>query len=267
MKSSGFKLSVEETAYAMSILGGNDIATGLMLALFGERPKLEMEGRLLAAGHSLVARGLLDLSHKSIRDRLSSELVEMLEVILQSETKFVRCSNVVDGIEDVMSVYRMGDAFLVQQVTDNVVYDLQQIASVNKLHERIIAFFGILSNPSLGLNDVRATFPVSVLEQLRELVHQGQNDKAVQLLLENNVPQKLVDDIVMDISIEHKRGSVICVESQSGKLKSEHGFLLLKTDERFWLFSLTQDDIPHLEVYKGNTDTFSRLMTELLRNI
>ena len=56
MPTQQFNLAVEEVAYAMGVLGGSETAHGFLASLLGERPKKEIEGRLLAASHSLVSR-------------------------------------------------------------------------------------------------------------------------------------------------------------------------------------------------------------------
>jgi hypothetical protein len=56
-----YTLSIEEVSYLMGIIGGAEIAGGFLVSTLGKLSKETLNAKLLAAGHSLVARGVLDI--------------------------------------------------------------------------------------------------------------------------------------------------------------------------------------------------------------
>jgi len=69
-----FRLSPEELALAMSMVGNADVAKGLLVSQFGVMDAAQMQERLFAAGHSLIAKSLLSVDTASGQTHLDEAL-------------------------------------------------------------------------------------------------------------------------------------------------------------------------------------------------
>ena len=84
MKKSDFVLSVEEVSLVISIVGRPEVAHGLMAAQLGDMQEEEARARLLAAGHSLMARGWLTMDSQATM-RLADPLARIARILSRAD--------------------------------------------------------------------------------------------------------------------------------------------------------------------------------------
>ena len=261
MSSKKYILAIEELAYAMGVLGGTDTAVGFLLAILGERPRLETEGRLLAASHALVARGLLDFDAKTGEKWLKDNFKQAVQTMMQNDFS-LRCSRMTDERETNLNLYVAGDTLMMHSLHREIVSQLEMIRDWEAARHRCFTFFQFPQNHHKASGLV-ATFPADLVDKLRaEASTRTVNDMAEELMT-YGLGQEAAAQFAHDIKQQDYRGSVIKIEMSEGQMVSNQGFLTLAAGDRYWLMDIEPSTPPQIHLYPGNAETWNRLFTAL----
>jgi|GEM_PF-6780275 len=264
MPSTKYVLAVEELAYAMGVLGGTDTATGFLLAILGERPRLETEGRLLAASHALVARGFLDFNAETEKKWLEKNLEDAIKPMLQNDFS-LRCSETTEVGEEVLTFYIMEDKVTRHHLQRSVVSVIETLPGWETVVEQLIAFFELFTDN--GGDDLVATIPASLLESLQRNALNDADHEARSELEKYGVPESEAVAIIEAMKQSAYRGSVVKLELENDRTISDKGFLLLKGQNLAWLFVIEADDKPMMSIYRGTKKNFQQQLDSLTSSL
>jgi len=259
-----FQLSIEELAFAMGILGGADVSSGFLMATLGERSRQEIEGRLLAASHSLISRGYLDFDLESQTKRLDKALSNVVNVLLQNDYS-IRCSRSAKGVEQVLNYFIRGRTIVEHRIVKEVVCRLELIPNTRAVVERSGDFFSITRRAKAGdRSEAVGTIPVSLLEQAKEGAFDLSREQVAALFMDAGLSADTAKKLAEDFSEPEYRGSIIRIENENGQMISNWGLLLLKGPHRFWILEIVPHDPPMVKVYPGTyqqyRDSFQMLL-------
>lgn len=255
---SSIQLCVEELCLALGMIGKPEVGKSLLYMAAGEISAVEEQGRLLAAGHSLLARNLL-----MIRDgqtQLVDELKRELFVLVDND--FIIQYNRKVGNADQTLAYFVKDKAIVQQsIEQGVVYRLSASADRANIITGGIEYFGIERE---GVSYPEVQLPQSVLEKAKEASAESV-DSVLTLLKSSGVPEPLGGFLSEDFQKSEYRGAAMRIEDREGKLVSDEGFFLLKGPRRIWLFPLMfKENETYVRVLLGTSQTFTREVKQLI---
>lgn len=258
-----FQLSIEELAYAMGVLGGVETAGGFLLGILGEREQSEIDGRLLAAGHSLIAHGLLDFELAPPNQHLDLDLAHVVQLILQ-HSYAIRCIRATHREEQTLTFFCRETTIVEHQIHREVVSYLRALPGVQALIERSRTFFTLPNTPAPG--PPLATLPAALLEDLKARVAaEGTPGDAATRLIRAGLPSAAAQDLAASFVDPLYRGTVLRVEPSGESVTSNRGFLLLCTPRQAWIFDILADTNPPLvQVYWGSQPQYSILLQRLL---
>lgn len=252
------RIAIEELAMATSLAGKPEIAKGLLYSAFGEVTPDEEQGRLLAAGHALMSRGLLTV--RDGQSRLEDNFNYMVGIVADPET-VMNYNLTTEGEDRTLAYYVRGKEVIEQSVEQGVVYALGVAQDPAQVVEGGLAFFDIVSKRGEGESYPEATVPMSVLDRARE----ASNGALSGIFQEAGVPEPVAHWLAEDFGRTEARGAVMLIKTRQGQLTSNEGVLLMKSAKRTWLFPIfLQDGIPHARLVVGNAQNFKREIKRLL---
>jgi hypothetical protein len=261
MEEARFQLSVEELAFVLGILGGADVARGFLLSILGERPRQDLEQRLLTASHSLMARGYLELEGET--KCLDQRLSDTVGPLLRNEFS-LRCSRSAAGAEQILNYYVQGSALLEQETIKAVLFRLQIISGLPAALERSAEFFDLpRKGAAKGPDEAMGTIAVSLMEKARESVPSSSKQQVAALFVSARLSPDVAADLAEDLFELEYRGSVIRIEREDERMVSNTGFLLLKGARRFWILDIVPRDPPLLNVFRGTSQRYRAFFDKL----
>jgi len=263
MRQTRFRLSIEELAFAMGILGGANVASGFLIATLGEKSQPELEGRLYAAGHSLMARGCLELEGET--KQLDKTLSDMVSLLL--ENKFsIRCSRSAGGVEQTLNYFFRDKIIIEHRSFQEVVCQLGIISGTQALLELSKRFYSLPQKAPTG-NQIEAAgiVPASLLERARVGISDVPQNQINLLFQEAGISVDHAKNLADDLYNPEYRGSVIRIEKENGQFVSNQGFLLLKGMQRFWILEILSQDPTMARVFPGTDQRYNELFRALLK--
>ena len=255
-----FRLSIEELAYALGVMGGEEAASVFLLSLLGERPQREMQGRMLAAAHSLAARELLDFDEDAGIRGLSPALAATVAPLLQ-HSSVIRCSRNAGAQEAVLSLYFGSDGVSAQSLRRSIVVHLERLDFADAL-ERAVAFFDLpaVNGRDAALGSVAAT----LLEQARHVCDAVQRESFAAQFAAEGLPDGTAVALAHDLSHSAARGSVLRITVEGDRPVASAGFLVLHAAARAWLFEPVQSDAEVVRVLPGHAAALRRMLADLM---
>lgn len=261
MSSRFYELSIEEVAYAMGVLGGTEVATGFLLALLGERPRLEIEGRLLAASHALVARGYLDFNPDTGEKWLEQDLKTTIEPMVKNDYS-LRCSKATESGEEVITFFVASDMLIKHHLQRSVVSVIETLPDWKVAVGELVSFFELSRKDAE--NDLIATVPGSLFDLLRlDALLESARD-AMAALMKHGVSESEADTLLNDLQNSVYRGSIVKLGSKEERTASDKGLLLLKGRNRPWLFVIGYGGSPMMSIYSASIETFKQQFESLV---
>jgi len=253
------KLGVEELCLAIGLVDKPEVAKVLLYSTFGEMSPEEERGRLLAAGHSLMARNLLFI--RDGQSHLVDDLKELLSTLVDNDF-VIHCNQEADGIEQVLAYFVKGTTVLEQWVEQDVVYRLSPVPSTEEVVADSLRFFGIQESESFSYPDVEVS--VSVIGRAKEAANEAP-ETILEIFQNAGVPDALCRPLSEDFRHSEYHGSVIRIEKdREGQLGANKGFLVLKGTKRIWLFPLIlRDGKGYARLLPGTPDSFTRELHQL----
>ncbi|MEM4202904.1 MAG: hypothetical protein QXS54_02425 [Candidatus Methanomethylicaceae archaeon] len=262
MNSAEVVLSIEELAYAIGILGDVEAASGFLLGTLGQRPRLEVEGRLLAAAHGLIARGYLELDVVTNSSRLKDGLTRMVQPIVDGHYT-LRLSRVKDGEEEVATLYVSETGMVLHRLEHGVVSHLLSLADAADVQAQCRSFFGLTEAPETA-SECLGKIPADTLDALRRN-SQGRpvEELAAEIASYGLGPLRALD-LAQALRRETARGSIVRLETKGDEIVSQRGLLLLEGQRSWWLFEISPTETDVLSVYLGTPAVFDQLFMRLL---
>jgi len=255
-----FRLSVEEVAVALSLIGKPGLGHDLLAAQLGTTlSQDEIRARLLAAGHSLISRGYMAVTQEGAVG-LADDLARVTRVLAQADFS-IRYSRS-DPAAEMLLTYHAGEGgFFEHRLEQGVVHNITEVENADAIIGGGLDFFEAAQASDFSFSPVDV--PGSLLDEVkdtkewlmvsRRLTDCGIADDAAELLAED-----LVDATY--------RGSALRVDYDAhGVTTSNRGFLLLQGHERLWILRpFEQQGKPFVMVMPGTAEAFSQQMAALL---
>lgn len=259
------RLSVEEMAYLIGMAGGSQQAGAFLRLVTGDLDPGELQGRLLAAAHSLLARGWLRLDERQ-QKHVASELQGYLDHLLNSDYS-LRFSKIVQGQEQIVTIFVRGSSFLGEYLEHGVVICLEWIPDQEEVVERACAFLefaSAISHDVVGgreIRDIRA----DVLQKSRELAEQGKTYEAFELLVRAGLDQVLAEELIAEMAQALWRATALKLRPIAERVVSESGFLLLRGAHHTWIFEVLSQEPPMIRILPGDRKTFRSLVSKMMQ--
>ena len=227
-----FVLTTEELSLAFSLLGQPEAGRSLMVTQLGEMSEAEARARLMAAGHSLIARGGMALGPEG--PVLNEDLARAVGLLLRADFS-IRYSRATSDAEFNLAYHFGQNLILEHRLEQGIAHRLNEIPDAATVIKSGLVFFGVpqaepFQSPAIAI-------PYSLLNEVKNLGDPAQIDRRLQ---ETGVDGGVRPLLAEDLAHPQYRGSVLRVQSDArGNLFSEEGFLLLHGPRRLWLITLS----------------------------
>lgn len=254
-----FTLTVEEIALLFSLIGQPQAGQRLMAAHLGEITEAEARARLLAASHSLMARGLLTPGPEG--PLLDSSLAQMVKGL--SRLKFsIRYSRSTQEAEFALAYHFHQDAIVEHRLEQGVVHRLAEVPDASVIIKRGLLFFGLpQAQPFTAV-------PIRMASRSLLNLKDVENPAAVEASLrQTSAAEESLSLLAEDLARPQYRGSALRVQYDSqGNPYSAKGFLLLHGPQRLWLISLSGSKKETATLMPASVASFQQEVTTLLSN-
>ena len=246
------RLSLEEVAVLLNLLGHTQLAGETLRAQTGDIPPDEARGRLLAANRSLAARGVLQLDGDQLRiDPAHAHLLAPL-----ADNRFVlRCAVREPGRSEQALVFYVRDDLVVEQrIEHSVAHSFRPLAGRPDAAVECLVF--------LGLTDLKpftaAPFGLTAaqFDEARALAAAGAA-QAESYLRERGVDDATIPLFVDDLAHQRRRGAVVRLEIDTvgGSIRDDGFLALVGQSGRAWLLIAENGaDGPALRVRAADAD-------------
>jgi len=236
MHGSAMNLSIEEVAFAISSMGRPEIAAGFLLSLVGPREQAEMDGRLYAAAHSLMARGLLTVHVERGEQQLAPAFREWVGVLIDNELT-LRCSSAANGEERVVSYFVRGDHIVTHEIKNDVVSCISALPGKDALVRHCLEVLGVPPDRRGGSAPAAWTsIGGSLLESISNVpAPEGLEDVASELMRCGMSPED-AQNLANDAGYPVRHSALTPIRLVGGQPVAGSSLLLLAGGERFWLF-------------------------------
>ena len=227
-------LGVEELAYAIGVAGGVEAASGFLLAIFGERPQMETEGRLLAASHALVARGYLDFDHDTNEKWLDEDFLELIKPMVSYKYS-LRADKITTGGESIISLYITSQKIVVHHIDNSVVSVIESLEDQRAIQDSLVRFYGL---PTVVKSEFTATVSRTLLKDLKYQSVITSEEKVTRKLLEQGLSTEMVDALISSLKRPAYRGSITKISPPESEIVAERTLLLVSDQNFFWGFDI-----------------------------
>lgn len=234
-----YSLGLEELALVFGLINRKDLGQQVIAAAYDDLSPQQVEERLTAASHSLLARGLTSISDQGIIN-MDSQL-ELAVFPLTTFDYLIQLSLVLEsGRADVTIHIQQGKKFTAHLVKAGVVHILTHgvVASLGKY---VLDVFDEIGTGSQEKSPGKQ-LPVS-LAVLGEVQSKGNDmDEMVPLLTAADWAEQAARDFCADLVDQKLRGTLLRLDSRQDadweKVKSSpnRSLLFLRGAHRSWLF-------------------------------
>jgi len=235
MQPATYDLSIEEVAFALSLSGHPDVAGGYLLSLMGPREQAEIDGRLYAAAHSLMARGLLVVDVGSGEQRLDPTLRACAVAMAEGEWS-LRCSVAAGGSERVLTWFWQDGEIVSHEVRDDVVSHISVVCDAHDLVRRCCDFLGVPLGPAMS-DQAPAWTAVdgALVEALAGVPAPEDVDDIVSRLVQRGMSERDARNLAEDAVRPKAHGSLTRIQTADGEPIADGSLLLLLGPERYWV--------------------------------
>lgn len=257
-----YRLSIEELAFALGVIGGVEVASAFLLTTLGKLKDDDLSGRLTAASHSLLARELLTIEEG--KGKLVTGLAEVVTAIVAS-TRTIRCNEVSREGERVITFFASDTAIVEHELQNGVVAVLARLPDAQSVVARLSAFIANGKTQADARAKTVGVVPMSVLEQFNQATSAQSPEKARQELIKAGIESGVAAKLVQDLASATARGSALLVTTDAeGAPVSNRGFLFSKGPQHLWLFNIQPTEPPQAEILPGTPSTLRQLCAVLL---
>lgn len=275
MSKTFYNLSIEEMAYAMGFLGGAETAAGFLQTLTGQLSNSNLDGRITAASHSLLARGYLQFDLDNGAKALQAELSQAITTML-THRYFFRCdkTNPRNAKVEIPQVsYFLGDACVVKhEVELGVVSRLVLYPNINDLVPLLMVFIGEAWNDKAFVGRDEKLTPTGKLQdtlfqQLRNFAKTLMRDSGdLALQLQAQLPFASANQLVNDINSETVQwGSIFRLEMHPDQLGINRGIVFARHPARTWLFEINANTQGQWLVYNASSEIMAAVLAQFVK--
>lgn len=253
------RLSVEEVAFVLSAVDHPEMAHDLMVAQLGDMEEKEARARLLAAGHSLVSRGWLDVN-ESGETSLNERLSRLGHILVHTDFS-IRYTRSYRPVELTLAFHFEGDDIFAHTIEQGVAHHINQVQNEKQVIEDGLSFFALDQVSPFTCPQVEV--PYDILEQIKDKEDFSSILKPLEKL---GVPEETRTLLAEDLHEVQYRGSVLRVEyGEDNVPKSDEGLLVLRGPERLWLLRpFDRDGERYVTLLPGIEETFRQEVSALL---
>lgn len=230
MAQNDFLLGVEEVALAMSMVGQPEMAHNLMVVQLGTMSQEEARARLLAAGHSLIARGWLTMDEHG-EMHLAAPLARIARVLSRADFS-IRYTRSHQNAELALTFHFGEGGIFAHRMEQGVVHHISEIQDADLVIEGGMTFFDVMEAQPFTCPLVE--IPYSLLEKIKDEENPSEIGRQLE---EHGVPEETRVLLAEDLQKVQYRGSIMRVEYGKDNVpRSDHGLLVLRGPKRLWLF-------------------------------
>lgn len=257
------RLSVDEVAFALTQIGEAELAQSFLLMHQGSPlTQSEVRARLVAAGHSLLAREGLFVSEEGILSLDAA--VAHVATMLTHAAFSLHCSLSYELADMGSTFYFRGSDVLEHWLEQGVVHQFEIVDEHAAVLKRIAHFFAPAGLPLLPADNPSGHLPLDLVEQLAR-----EQDAAMiaSQLSEAGLSTDLVGPLAEDLATTIARGAVVRVDYERGAPpRSQSALLVLQGQERLWLLRPLAPLTPGglVELLRGSAHTFTLTIAQLL---
>ena len=233
MSTPSWRLTVEEIALLMSLHGQKEAAKELLQYQLGPVGKENVQGRLYAAGHSLIAGGELAVAADG-SIHVGEDMALLTDILLDSPHS-LRFTRTYRNAELLLTYHFYRGVIYEHRLVQGVVHEIEAVADSTAVAAGGVAFFALNDGPvaaSAGTAvpceiDAAAWNELSIETEYPQLVA-----KVRALTPLNGAGELLAQDLLS----ANYRGTVLWISYTEDKQPiSDHGFLVLNAPQRTWL--------------------------------
>jgi hypothetical protein len=258
MSSIDLQLSVEEVAFILSTTDQPDMAHDLMIAQLGDMGQAEARARLLAAGHSLLARAWVNIDES---DQVSlSEPIERLAHILTCADFSIRYDRAYRPFELTLTFHFVDASIFSHSIEDGVIHHITEVQGETEVLRQGLTFFAV---EDVNADCPVAEIPYSVLEQIKD----EENLSTILSTLQKwEVPEKTRRLFTEDLRDVQYRGSVMRVDYEDdSRPRSDEGLLVLRGPDRLWfLRPFVREEKDYIKIFPGSIARFYKEVAAIL---
>lgn len=264
MTTKEYNLSIEELVLSLHIIGQTEAAAALLQTIIGEIAESEIETRLLVAGHSLMARGWLEIEVNADggRQQLDPELAEAAGMLAASDFS-IGLQQAHDGAEKKLMFHFKQGKIIQHDASLGVV---QKIRIHNDQISVIDEAMGTYSIDSFTHKPIPETYiQTQLLENLG--TYRSWEIERIQAVLEAaGVSPQASRALAEDFQQSGNLTNVMRIEYSEvdGPICNE-GFLMLQGGERLWLLrQITEEAGIRFQIIPGSVEAFQAEMKRLM---
>lgn len=235
MTTEEFLFGIEELAVVMSVAGSPEMAHSFMIAQLGNMPKEEARARLLAATHSLLARGWVTLGTQG-ETVVTKPILSLAKALTKADFS-IRLNRSYPTAELLLNFHFLNEHIYSHTVEQGVVHRITYIQDKDTVIQQGMQFFEMETVEDFTFSPL--DLPIALLNEVKNLEYALILEK----LQEARISKPVVEMLATDLSAVRYRGGTLRVEYPTSKTpQSENGFLILRGPSRLWLFRLLKKD-------------------------
>lgn len=233
MTTSSWRLTVEEIAFLISMRNQPAIAQGTMRVQLGPLTKENIEGRLYAAGHSLIARGELAVAADG-SIHVGEDMALLTDILLDSPHS-LRFTRTYRNAELLLTYHFYRGAIYEHRLVQGVVHEIEAVANSAAVAVGGVAFFGLDEASIAAQAETTASCEIDAAVW-NELSVQNEYPQLIAKVRALTVLNGAGEWLAQDLLSANYRGTVLWVSYTEDKQPiSDHGFLVLNAPQRTWL--------------------------------
>lgn len=258
MDSLDWRLSVEEVAAILSTVSQPEMAHDLMMAQLGDMSREEAHARLLAASHSLLARGYLNVN-ESGELSLSADMSRVAGILTHPDFS-IRYTRSHQPFELTLAFHFSGSEIYAHSLENGILHHLTLVERQESVTERGLTFFALDEIDPFTCPKVE--MPYAIIEQIKD---EDSLSVILKTLEGTQVPQETRTPFAEDVHQVQYRGSILRVEYEDSKPQSDEGLLVLRGTDRLWLLRLfVRNGNRYVTLLPGTEQAFRQEVIALL---
>lgn len=258
MELNKFRLSVEEMALAINLTGQPEVAKTVMESQLGVLSQESARERLLAAGHSLMARNLLEMDVNGDM-YLEDSLAYIAQVLSHTDLSLRYHRSYSDADILLTFHFKQGNIFE-HRIEKGVVHQITKMEDENSVVQGGLVFFELGKTNSFDCQPI--DIPYDVLDNLK-----SENSSSILYYLAKvGITEGTRMLLAEDLSEVQYRGSVLRIEyGENNVPQSNEGLLVLRGPERLWLLRpFVREGERYVTLLPGTEEAFRREIVALL---
>jgi len=244
-----YQLSIEEVGFIMGYLGEREAAAGYLIGLIGQQNNDNLTGRIVAASHSLVVRGILKVGTVPTDTALDPTVANLIRGIISAPGS-IRCEKRKENRDELITVFLGEHQRIAHYISSEVIVNLEDVTTIEVMQQLITNF---VSAPAQSNEKLLGKIPLVTLEAIRNQLEESDSIEVTHILSQH-LPESIAQKMAYDLKSNNVMwGSVIHLETSDTNsatpLEANSGFLYAQTSDQLWLF-----DIDSKDGKKENTD-------------